>query len=249
MPQIKSTIIVIPARYKSTRLPGKPLIEFANKPMIIIVAERCAEALGKSHVYVATDDIKIKQTCEKYGVNVIMTSEKHLTGTDRIAEASQKLNADYIINVQGDEPLINPEDIKAVIEEKHKYPNDIINAYTTIKSTDDVASKTIPKVVVNENNKLIYMSRSVVPGLKDDNLNPEYKKQVCIYGFTNDQLKAFSSYGRKSTIEAFEDIEILRFFEIGYDVRMVEVHSRYIAVDTENDVSRVREILENNQIN
>ena len=239
MPRTDSTAIIIPARYKSSRFPGKPLVDLAGKPMIARVAEKCMQAISRDAVFVATDDDRIRQACEQHQINVIMTADNHPTGTDRIAEAASKIDADFMINVQGDEPLIQPEDIQRVIDEKRKYPADIINAYCPLSADENPAWNTIPKVVFNEAGDLVYMSRSVIPGLKEGGATPTYHKQVCIYGFTREQLQRYASFGRKSVLESFEDIEILRFLELGINVRMVEVSASSIAVDTPEDVDRV----------
>lgn len=239
MPRTDSTAIIIPARYKSSRFPGKPLVDLAGKPMIARVAEKCMQAISRDAVFVATDDDRIREACEQHQINVIMTADNHPTGTDRIAEAASKIDADFMINVQGDEPLIQPEDIQRVIDEKRKYPADIINAYCPLSADENPAWNTIPKVVFNEAGDLVYMSRSVIPGLKEGGATPTYHKQVCIYGFTREQLQRYASFGRKSVLESFEDIEILRFLELGINVRMVEVSASSIAVDTPEDVDRV----------
>ena len=124
--------VVIPARYKSTRFPGKPLVKLLGKPMIIWVAELSAKAVGKSNVYIATDDKRIKAEVNKYNFKVVMTSSKALTGTDRVAEASYKIKADIYVNVQGDEPLVNPNDILKIINTKIKNINSVINGFCWI---------------------------------------------------------------------------------------------------------------------
>ena len=121
--------IIIPARYGSSRYEGKPLIKINKIPLIIRVVKKCIKALGKQSVFVATDDKRISTVVKDYGYNYIMTSKKNLTGTDRVAEASKKINADIIVNVQGDEPLINPQDIKKVIDQKKKIKLNILNRF------------------------------------------------------------------------------------------------------------------------
>ena len=157
------TVIIIPARYKSTRFPGKPLTLILGKPMILWVAGLCAEVLSTQCVYIATEDFQIKEVVEKAGFNVVMTSNKCHTGTDRIAEAATQIEADIYINVQGDEPLLNPADILEIIESKKKYPDEVINGYSKISDNEDPENVNIPKVVFNENQQLVCMSRSLVP--------------------------------------------------------------------------------------
>ena len=142
------TVIIIPARYKSTRFPGKPLTPILGKPMILWVVELCAEVLPAEFVYVATEDFQIKEIVEKAGFNVVMTSNKCLTGTDRTAEAATQIEADIYVNVQGDEPLLNPADILKIIEAKTMYPNEVINGYCKIADNEEPTSANIPKVIL-----------------------------------------------------------------------------------------------------
>ena len=238
------TVIIIPARYKSSRFPGKPLTPILGKPMILWVAEICVQALPSEFVYIATDDLKIKKVVEEAGFNVVMTSEKALTGTDRIADAANQIDADIYINVQGDEPLLDPNDILSILEVKKKYPNEIINGYCKIGDNEDAESLNIPKVVFNENKQMIYMSRQLIPGTKSKQIKPpSYFKQVCIYAFNKKELANFVSFGRKGTIELYEDIEILRFLDIGTKIRVVETKTSSLAVDVPEDVKKVEEAI------
>jgi len=236
------TVIIIPARYKSTRFPGKPLTLILGKPMILWVAELCAEVLPAEFVYVATEDFQIKEIVEKAGFNVVMTSNKCLTGTDRLAEAATQIEADIYVNVQGDEPLLNPTDILSIIEVKKQYPHEVINGYSKIGDNEDPESVNIPKVIFNENQQMVYMSRSLVPGTKTKEfVPPSYYKQVCIYAFSKKELSDYAEFGRKGTLEYYEDIEILRFLDIGLNIRVVETKSASLAVDVPEDVIRVEE--------
>jgi 3-deoxy-manno-octulosonate cytidylyltransferase (CMP-KDO synthetase) len=244
------TVIIIPARFKSSRFPGKPLVPLLGKPMIIWVAELCAKALPIDCVFVATDDIKIKNIVESAGFKVIMTDKTALTGTDRIADAARQISADVIINVQGDEPLLNPNDILSIIDAKKKYPNEVINGYCKINDTEDAKSLNIPKVVFTEKGQMIYMSRQLIPGSKSKSYYPQnYYKQVCIYAFNQEELKKYSEFGRKSSTEVYEDIEILRFLDLNIKIRLVETNSASLAVDVPEDVPRVEaELLNRNKI-
>lgn len=235
---------VIPARYKSSRFPGKPLVNLLGTPMIIHVARIVEKALGKANTYIATDDIRIKKVVEDFGFKVVMTSESCLTGTDRLWEFAKQIEADIYINVQGDEPLVNPKDIKVILEEKKKNFDSVINGMCDLSPTEDFRSVNIPKVVVNSNDKLIYMSRLPIPGIKDNKLNsPQFKKQVCIYAFNYNELKAFGNYKGKASFEEYEDIEILRFFDLGIDVKMIQTENSSLAVDIPQDVSKVEQEL------
>ena len=238
------TVIIIPARFKSSRFPGKPLTSILGKPMILWVAEICAKALPIEFVYIATDDLRIKEVVEEAGFNVVMTSKKALTGTDRIADAANQIDADIYINVQGDEPLLNPNDILSIIDIKKKYPNEVINGYCKINDNENPESLNIPKVVFNENNQMLYMSRHLIPGSKSTQIKPpHYFKQVCIYAFNKNELLDFVNFGRKGTIEYYEDIEILRFLDIGSKIRVVETMGSSLAVDVPEDVKKVEEAI------
>lgn len=208
--------------------------------MIQWVAELSVRVVGKNNVYIATDDERIARKVIQMGYLVVMTSENCATGTDRVAEVAKKIEADIYINVQGDEPLVNPEDILRVIEAKKKYPNEVINGYAVIGPQEDPKSVNIPKVVFTEGRRLIYMSRKLLPGFKNLTKIPnEFYKQVCIYAFSRQELLDFGEYGRKSALEDIEDIEIIRFLEWGQVIRMVEMYSSSLAVDVPEDIPKV----------
>ena len=236
--------VLIPARYASSRFPGKPLTSLAGKPMILWVAELSARAVGKEHVYVATEDQRIVDVVTAAGFNALMTSSEALTGTDRLAEAAEMINYDIYINVQGDEPLIEPEDIRKCVELKTLSPNAIYNGFCWIGESEDPHSVNLPKVIATESGRMIYMSRGALPSFKDAKNAPEkYMKQVCIYGFTRQQLRAFTEFGRKSVLEHSEDIEILRFLELGQEIHMYECLPGSLAVDVPADVEPVEAAL------
>ncbi|MGE6419454.1 3-deoxy-manno-octulosonate cytidylyltransferase [Alteromonas macleodii] len=240
---VNRAVVVIPARFESSRYPGKPLVELAGKPMIIWVAEIAAKAVGLSNVYVATDDERISSVVNGCGYQSVMTGEA-LTGTDRLAEAVENIDADIIINVQGDEPLVNPEDILKVLRAKERKPEHVINGFSYLRESEDPQNVNIPKVIVNESSELVYMSRAALPGFKDQKNAPaKYKKQVCIYAFNKPQLHEFRSFGRKSELEHSEDIEILRFLELGIPIEMVETRPGSLAVDCPDDVLPVEAAL------
>jgi 3-deoxy-manno-octulosonate cytidylyltransferase (CMP-KDO synthetase) len=239
------SIVVIPARLASTRLPGKPLIDILGKSLVQRTYEQCAKVIAQDRIYVATDSDKIKKHCESLGIQVVMTSDTCLTGTDRIAEVSDIIDADYYINVQGDEPLINPQDILDVETSILKYPGEIINGYAPIETEEMYRSLTIPKVLCRPDGRLLYMSRSPIPGNKQNKFIKSWK-QVCVYAFPKVALKEFASLGRKTELEELEDLEILRFLEMGYEVRMIPLSKDSIAVDTPEDVQKVIEVLNEN---
>lgn len=237
-------IVVIPARYKSSRFPGKPLVNLLGKPMIQWVADLSARAVGSENVYIATDDSKIESAVLEMGYQVVMTSDQCLTGTDRLAEVAQKVGADIYINVQGDEPLVDPDDILKVIDAKKAHPNDVINGYAVIGEKEDPQSVNIPKVIFTEDKRLVYISRQALPGVKDQKNAPsDYYKQVCIYAFSRQELLDYGSFGRRSILEQSEDIEIIRFLEWNQTVRMVKTRPGSLAVDVPEDALKVESAL------
>jgi 3-deoxy-manno-octulosonate cytidylyltransferase (CMP-KDO synthetase) len=239
------SVVMIPARYGSSRYPGKPLVPLHGKPMVLWVAELSASAVGAENVFVATEDRRIADVVEGAGFQVVMTTDDALTGTDRLAQAAEQVKADVYINVQGDEPLADPADILKVRDAKLANMGDIINGFSWITDQEDPHSVNIPKVITNEHDCLVYMSRVALPGFKDVKFAPnQYKKQVCIYAFTRDELAAFRAFGRKSTLEQSEDIEILRFLELGKTIRMIETRPGSLAVDVPEDVSKVEAALD-----
>jgi 3-deoxy-manno-octulosonate cytidylyltransferase (CMP-KDO synthetase) len=234
--------IVIPARYNSGRLPGKPLIDLLGKPMVERTWRRCIQAFPEEQVLVATDDDRIAAHCAKTGIRHLMTSKDCLTGTDRVAEVASKVDADYFINVQGDEPLINPEDIKAMAAAAEKAPTDLHLGIAEVDTEEQYRNPTIPKAVFREDGRLLYISRASIPATK----RLEYRRAwrpIWIYGFPPDALAAYAAKGGKGMIEEIEDNESIRFLEMGYEIRLVPMSSESIAVDTEEDVELVKTAL------
>jgi len=237
-------IAVIPARYQSSRFEGKPLAEICGKLMIQRVYERVIQVREFSEVYVATDDERIYRACMERGMKVTMTSCKHRTGTDRIGEVASKISADLYVNVQGDEPLIEPTTIRQAILPFLENPDtdiEVTNLMTIIKDPADLINFTVPKVIASNDGRGVYLTRSAAPFPKGS-IDVKYYKQVCVYGFTPAALRFYCEYGEKygkAKVEAVEDIEILRFIENGYRVQYIEVDSETIAVDTKNDLQRV----------
>jgi 3-deoxy-manno-octulosonate cytidylyltransferase (CMP-KDO synthetase) len=230
-------IVVIPARYQSSRLPGKPLIKLDGIPMLVRTYQQCLKAVDASLVYVATDDERIRTVCEQYNIKVVMTSDQCLTGTDRVAEVAKLVNANTYINVQGDEPVFDPADLTALITKATQYPDEVINGYCQITDEAMFRSQTIPKVVARPDGRLLYMSRAAIPTTKKHEFQKSWR-QVCAYAFPKAALQAFSSITRKTELEAIEDIEILRFLELGWEVRMIPMSDNSVAVDCPEDIER-----------
>ncbi len=212
------TKVIIPARYQSSRFPGKALALIKGVPMINRVINQTMQAIDKKNIIVVTDDERIAGIVN---CQVIMTGEA-FTGTDRVGLVMDKVNADIIVNVQGDEPLINPDDIIRIGKEKEKYPNYVISGMSYL--TED--SKNCVKVIQHEN-KMIYMSRHLVS---------EWK-QCGLYAFSKTDLQKFYEYG-PGIFDQLEKVELLRFIELGIPIRMLKV-SDTIAVDIPEDIRKV----------
>ncbi len=234
--------IIIPARYKSSRLPGKPLVLIAGKPMLQRTYERCLLAAEANNILVATDDVSIQEFCLSREMKVVMTSSKCLTGTDRVAEAASSMDLDYVINVQGDEPIMNPKDITSIIEASMDKTYEVYAGYAEITHEEDFLSVSTPKVIVNEKEELLYMSRAPIPFNKEAKFVKAWR-QICVYAFSKEALALFKSRTSKSEIEEIEDLELLRFLEMGVKVKMVRLSKDSIAVDHPTDIEKVERAL------
>jgi len=237
---------VIPERYQSSRFEGKPLADICGKPMIWWVYQNCLKVNELDEVYVATDDKRFFDACESLDIKVIMTSTSCRTGTDRVGEVAEQIEADIYVNIQGDEPMLEPETIAKAIRPFYENPDlKITNLMTKITNGVDTVNFTVPKVITNKEGIGIYLTRATAPYPKGK-IDYDYYKQVCVYGFKPEALKFFCEYGEqygKAKIEEIEDIEILRFIENGWKVQYIEVDSDTVAVDTPNDLEKVRKLL------
>ena len=239
---MKNVIIIIPARLKSTRLPGKPLKTINNKPLIYWTWKNCSKAISATKIFVATDSKKILNVCSQYGIQSILTSSNCLTGTDRVAEAVTKFSNKIIINIQGDEPYINYLDIKKFISFSIKNKNSVTNAYANLTNKKLFKNKNIPKVILKKNSDLLYMSRSPIPGSKKDDFY-NANKQICMYGFPKKILiNLFGINKKKTHLEKVEDIEILRFIENNIPVKMIKVGNNKLSIDTKIDLKKARKL-------
>jgi len=210
--------------------------------MLHRVWEKCAQVVKPDDIIVATDDERIRSHCLGNDIQVEMTSSSCLTGTDRLYEVALKRKSDIYINVQGDEPLVSPEDIKAVIDASKNEPEIIFNAMCQINEEADFRNPNVPKVVTQKDGSLLYMSRAPMPTNKKLEFG-KAMKQVCIYAYPRDVLIAFGSLKEKTPLESIEDLEILRLLELGYTVKMIEVSSSSVAVDTPKDLEKVRAMI------
>jgi 3-deoxy-manno-octulosonate cytidylyltransferase (CMP-KDO synthetase) len=239
-------IAFIPSRYGSSRFPGKPLAMIAGKPMIQHVCSCAANCLDISDVYVTTDDERIFKCVEDFGGKAIMTKEKHPSGTDRIAEAVEKLglsNEDIIINIQGDQPVFEPSVISEMIK---PLLNDETIPMGTLKyrinNPAEIDNSNIVKVVTDNNDYAIYFSRSTIPFYREDSLTGIYYKHLGFYAYRKDFILEFSRLpGGK--LESAEKLEQLRAIENGYKIKVVEAGSDSIEVDAPEDIIKVENLI------
>lgn len=231
-----SSVVLIPTRLGSTRLPSKPLLEIKNIPLIIHVYRRAKLSKKANDVIICCDDKKILQIAKKYNAKAILTSKKHKNGTERINEAYKKLKKKYnlIVDVQGDEPLLDPKHIDKVIEFHKKNINvDIILPYLKIHNADN---NNIVKILTNLRNDVIFLSRSKLP-LEFKNKNINYKKHLSIISFLPSALKKFNQYS-KTPLEKVEDIELLRAIEIGLKIKTFELKGDSFSIDILDDYKK-----------
>ena len=247
MPTASSVALVIPARWGSTRFPGKMLHPIAGKPLLRHVWERSLLAKGIDRVLIATDDKKIAKAADTFGAEVVMTSPKHPSGTDRIAEATAKLRGiTHIINVQGDEPLIDPKLISSLANTLRRDSSvTMITAATPFTDLEEADNPNCVKVVVSEKGDALYFSRSRIPFHRDTG---DHKSAVTpllhlgIYGYRHDILRKLVRLP-PSPLEQCEKLEQLRALEHGIAIRVVTTPHRGIGVDTPEDVARVEKLL------
>lgn len=239
---------VIPARYASSRFPGKPLAEICGKPMIQRVYEQCIKVSELDDVYVATDDELIYKTVEAFGGKAIMTLKTHSCGTERVAECAKNLNLgkkDIVVNIQGDEPLIDPREISQVIHAL--LDNACIDVgtlkkqITSKKEQDDI---NVVKVVTDCKNRALYFSRNKIPSNVKDGEQPPVYKHIGIYSYRAEFLTEYINL-EKSDLERGESVELLRAVEYGYKVRIEETSYESIAVDIPEHILEVERVLQN----
>jgi 3-deoxy-manno-octulosonate cytidylyltransferase (CMP-KDO synthetase) len=242
--------VVIPARYASTRFPGKPLADLCGKPMIQWVYERSALCESVDQVIVATDDERIARAVESFGGNVVMTRSDHATGTDRLAEVAAGLDDTLIVNVQGDEPLIDPAMIQAAVAPllaDRSIPMGTLK--TPLTSLEDYRNPNIVKVVTDRQGYALYFSRAPIPYPRDFNNGLEKRwpelataKHIGLYVYRREFLLQYPHL-KTTPLESQECLEQLRALEHGYRIRVAETTLAGLGVDTPEDLERVKEIL------
>lgn len=233
---------VIPARYQSSRFPGKPLALILCKPMIWWVYQQCIKVPELDEVYVATDDERIYKTCEQLGMRVVMTSEQCHTGTDRVGEVAEKIAGDLYVNIQGDEPLIEPQmisDVIGIFRDETVYYGSLRKQIT---DEEEISAQSTVKVVVDKNEDALYFSRSVIPSnVKDGKLARIYR-HVGIYAYKREFLQTFIQLP-PTELEAGEGLEQLRALENGYKLRVHETQFDTIGVDLPEHIPMVEALI------
>ena len=236
---------MIPARYGATRFPAKLMQDLCGKPVIVHTYQRVADTNLFDQVYVVTDDDRIEKAIHEVGGKVIRSQKEHNSGSDRLAEASKDLEVDIIVNVQGDEPFTDAENLKKVID---IFTNDsqrniaVASLMDCITNPEDIANPNNVKVVVNKFNEALYFSRSIIPFPRDPNIAVPYYKHIGIYAYRKDALQQFTQLP-PSLLEETEKLEQLRYLENGFKIRLALTNIPTIGIDTPEDLEKTRKRL------
>lgn len=246
-----STVVlaVIPARYSSSRFPGKPLATIAGRPMIEHVVERVRRAQSVSRVVVATDDDRIKTAVEAFSGEAILTRRDHHSGTGRVAEVAAHISAEIYVNIQGDEPLINPQTIDAVVAAMNDDASiQIATPCTAITQPDDIMDPNVNKVVRDFDGNALYFSRAPIPWVRDTQavVATRHWKHIGLYAYRRDALLEFPTLP-PGELERVEQLEQLRWLENGFRIGVVETQYDAVSVDIPADIERVERILSENK--
>jgi 3-deoxy-manno-octulosonate cytidylyltransferase (CMP-KDO synthetase) len=258
MPTESKVVAIIPARWASTRFPGKPLAQIKNKPMIQWVVEQAQKASRISDVIVATDDDRILSAVTGFGGKAVMTSQDHVSGSDRIAEVASGLNCDIVVNIQGDEPLIPPENIDQVVACLDKNPAlNVATLMMAAHTSDEITDPNVVKVVADQKGRALYFSRSAIPFHRDewrDGLPisiskvqeegvPRVYKHIGLYAYTRPFLLEFTRMS-PTPLEQLEKLEQLRILEHGYPIQVEITEKISIGVDQVEDLEKIERYLE-----
>jgi 3-deoxy-manno-octulosonate cytidylyltransferase (CMP-KDO synthetase) len=237
---------IIPARWASTRFPGKPLFEILGKPLVQHVWERCQKAKTLAETIIATDDMRIAEAAFAFGAEVALTSPRHQSGTDRVAEVAAKLRGfQHIINLQGDEPALDPRLIDRLVRVLQSHPKlEMVTAASTFESESEARNPNNVKVVTALDGRALYFSRSLIPFRRADSsdTNPQFLWHIGIYGYRRDFLAQFVRW-KTTPLEYFEKLEQLRALEHGAAIQVVRTGHRALGVDVPEDVPRAEEAL------
>ena len=253
MPIEPKAIVVIPARWDSSRFPGKPLARIRDKPMVVWVMEQARKARSVAEVLVATDDRRIYDAVESFGGRAVMTSPDHLSGTDRVAEVAEKQICDIVVNVQGDEPLVPAEDIDLIVRALAEEPETQVSTLMIpIRDADEMWDPNIAKVVVDNRGHALYFSRAPIPYDRDawpqgiqavsSREVPYGFKHIGLYAYRKSFLLEFSRL-QPSPGEKIEKLEQLRVLENGFCIRVMQTDKNSIGVDCEADLIEVEKAL------
>jgi 3-deoxy-manno-octulosonate cytidylyltransferase (CMP-KDO synthetase) len=235
-------VIVIPARYGSSRLPGKPLADLLGKPMVQHVYERACMVPGVAQVVIATDDERVAHVAQSFGGRVEMTSPDHPTGTDRLVEVMHRVEGDTFINVQGDEPLVRPGDIARLVDGLAADPGVQVGTLCHPLPAQEAANPNTVKVVVADNGDALYFSRAPIPYPRDHSDTAQYLKHVGVYAYRREVLAAYAGL-RQPMIEKAEQLEQLRLLAAGLRIRTYLVAPTGPGVDTPACLDRVRALM------
>jgi 3-deoxy-manno-octulosonate cytidylyltransferase (CMP-KDO synthetase) len=239
-------VVVIPSRYAATRLPGKPLVNLAGKPMVQRVYEQAKLAQTVHRVLVATDDQRIVDAVQAFAGEARMTRSDHRTGTERIAEVAAHEHGDVFVNVQGDEPLIDPVAIDtAVAALLEDPPAQIATVATPIRHVPDIMDPNVVKTVLDFDSNALYFSRAPIPWVRDTQkkIHVRYWKHLGLYVFQRDALLEYPTLPQ-GELEKIEQLEQLRWLENGWKIRVAEVEHDAVSVDVPEDVTRVEKLLQ-----
>jgi len=240
-------VIIIPARLDSSRLPKKVLLDLKGKTVIQRVYEQCLKVKNVDGVYIATDSIEVKEVCESFTDKVVITKSTHQSGTDRIGEAVSAIDCDIVINVQGDEPFIEPSLIEAVVNSFSNSDISMSSAMSKINNIKDLQNTNVVKVVTDLHNNALFFSRSLIPfprDVKEISIAKEvlekgqFYRHIGIYGYRKDFLLKFVNM-EQSYLEKVEKLEQLRALENGFKIKMIEANSSLIGIDTREDYEEV----------
>jgi 3-deoxy-manno-octulosonate cytidylyltransferase (CMP-KDO synthetase) len=242
---LTKVLAVIPARYASSRFPGKPLASIAGRPMIQHVVDRVRGADVVSRVVVATDDARIFKAVEAFGAEAVMTRSDHRSGTDRVAEVAAHVPAEVYVNVQGDEPLVDPGTLDVLVSSMTEDDSvQIATPCCAITTRDDIMDPNVVKVVRDFEGNALYFSRAPVPWVRDraEKVAAQHWKHLGLYAYRRDALLEFPTLP-PGDLERLEQLEQLRWLENGYHIRVVETDYDAISVDLPEDVQRVEKLL------
>jgi len=239
---LRRVAVIIPARYGAQRFPGKPIADLAGKPLISHVVERARRARGVDVVAVATDDRRIAQAAEQAGAGAIMTGAA-ATGTDRVAEAARRLEprAGIVVNLQGDEPLVDPRALEALVAAMHE-EEPLMATLARPLEPDELDRPQVVKVVCDRNGDALYFSRAGIPHRRAGGMSPLARAHVGVYAFAAEALETFAALP-PGELEREESLEQLRALENGFKIRVVDTRYRGFGVDTPEDLERARAIL------